>query len=617
MKNQFKIIAFLLLVSFVFLSKTKAQSKPNVLWIVTDDQRMDSNSYYNEIVSGKKESPLGYVESPNLDALAKEGTVFTNFYCNSPACAPSRGSMITGKYPHHSGIYGFEKTHNQTDFFNKTMPQVMAEQGYQTAMFGKKGYYIFNWEPKAIRGETNFYEQYVNSTELRGNKNTTDWDNSTEWGKVNGKYTKLDSRVNFYYPNGVHKSFSRVKELTAEEKKTKAEVEEELDILYAYTRSNPDLIIGGVNSMPADKTLDGNITREFLAYLNNTNKNYFSPVGKQMKGVVTSKPFFTSLSYHFPHTPVMPPKEFRDRFAGKIYAIPEFDKKELKKLPAQLKKLYDKMKTDAMTYEEKQQAIRDYYAFCAFGDSQIGKAIQAFKDYSKKNKQEYLILYVCGDHGWQLGEQGIEAKFSPWELSNHTTAIVVSSEEKKFKAGKVFTGFAEYVDIMPTVLAAGGADLSKQEFEYLDGYDLAEVLTDKKLTRDYVLGEFNHVVGPRAFLRTKDFSFSMRNRKSNAKASNKQRPNIDVKWGLDAPRAHVEMALYDLRVDPMERNNVANDTEYKELADWFRKKLGNITLGDGRIESNWVKKNDYNRSDFAKGADDKKIEIPKKILPKI
>lgn len=614
MKLIFKI-GFLVLVGLQ--SNAQVNSKPNVLWIVTDDQRMDSNSYYNEITTGKKESPLGYVESPNLDALSKEGVVFTDFYCNSPACAPSRGSMVTGKYPHHSGIYGFEKTHNQTDFFNKTMPQVMADQGYQTAMFGKKGYYIFNWTPKSIKGETNFYDQYVSANELRRNKNTTDWDNSTEWGKVNGKSAKIDARVNFYYADGQHKSFSRAKKLTAKDKSTKAEVEKELDILYSYTRSNPDLIIGGVNSMPPNKTLDGNITREFLDYLKNKNKKYTSPVGKEMKGVDTSKPFFTSLSYHFPHTPVMPPKEFRDRFAGKTYKIPEFDKKELKKLPAQLKKLYDKMKIDDLTYEEKQQAIRDYYAFCAYGDAQIGIAIKAFKEYSKENNQEYLIIYVCGDHGWQLGEQGIEAKFSPWELSNHTTAIVVSSEQKKFKAGKIYKGFAEYVDIMPTVIAAGGADLSKKEFAYLDGYDLAEVLVDKKRKREYVLGEFNHVAGPRAFLRTKEFSFSMRNRESNAKASNKQKPNVNVKWGVEAPRDAVEMALYDLRVDPMERNNVANDKAYKKLADWFRNKLGNITLGDGRIESNWVKQNDYNRSTFALGADDKKADIPKRIIPKV
>lgn len=594
------------------------QKKPNILWILTDDQRVDSNGYYNQITTGKKDSPLGYVSSPNLDALAKEGTVFTNFYCNSPACAPSRASIVTGKYPHHAGIYGFEKTHNQVDYFNKTLPEVMEDSGYQTSMFGKKGYYIFNRDKKGkIRGFPNFYNQMVMANELRRNKNTTDWDNSTVAGTVDGKYTKLDSRVNFYYPNGVHKSFSRTDKITTNEKKVKEEVEKELDILYAYTRSSSDLIIGGQNSMPAGKTLDGNITREFLDYLKNENKSYQSPVGKKMQGVDSSKPFFTSLSYHFPHTPVMPPKEFRDQFKGKKYKVPVFSKEELKKLPPQLKKLYSKGKIDALTAEEKQQAIRDYYAFCAYGDAQIGKAVKAFKDYSKKHQQEYVIFYVCGDHGWQLGEQGIETKFSPWETSNHTSAIVVSSDYTKYPAGKVYKGFVEYVDIMPTILAAGGVDVNAKEFDFLDGYNLAEVLINQEKNRDYVIAELNHVIGPRAYLRTKDFAFSMRTRETNQKASNKFAPNKNIKWGLEAPRDKVEMALYDLRIDPSERNNVANDKEYIKLADWLRNKLGNIVLGDGRIETNWQQKNDYNRTTFALGADDKKAVIPKNLIPKV
>ncbi|SDX89680.1 Arylsulfatase A [Lutibacter oricola] len=612
MKTILKIL-FLLVLS---LKLSAQENKPNILWIMTDDQRMDSNGYFNEITTGKKESPLGYVESPNLDALAKEGTVYTNFHCNSPACAPSRGSIVVGKYPHHAGIYGFEKTHNQNDNFNKTLPEVMIDNGYQTTMFGKKGYYIFEWNGKTIKGDPEFYEQYVYSNDLRRNSKTTDWDNNSVWGKVNGKSKKTDSRVNFYYPDGTHKSFSRLESISKEEKKVKAEVEKELDILYAYTRSSSDLIVGGVNSMPAGKTLDGNITREFLDYLKNANKSYQSPMGRKLNGADTSKPIFTSLSYHFPHTPVMPPKEFRDRFKGKTYSIPEFSKSELKKLPPQLKKLYDKGQIDGLTEEEKQQTIRDYYAFCAYGDSEIGKAINEFKAYSKRNNQEYMIFYVCGDHGWQLGEQGIETKFSPWELSNHTSAIIVSSEKKKFPAGKVYKGFTEYVDIFPTIVSAGGSDVSKKEFNFLDGYDLAEVLENKKLNRDYVIAEMNHVIGPRAYIRTKNFSFSMRTREKNSKASNKYRPNTNVKWGVEADRNAVEMAMYDLRVDPKERNNVANDKEYIKLADWFRQKLGNIVLGDGRVESNWSKVNDYNVSDFALGSDDKKINIPKKIIPK-
>ncbi|MDV7185870.1 sulfatase-like hydrolase/transferase [Lutibacter sp. TH_r2] len=609
------------LITLIFVVKISVTSfaqnvvKPNILYIITDDQRKDSNGYYNEIVTGKKESPLGYVESPNLDALAKEGTVFTKMYCNSPACQPSRTSIITGKYPFRNGVYGFEYHHNQPDFFNKIMPEVMRDNGYETALFGKNGVYLRKFKQKT---PLNFhYEKTVEATKSLRDFGVTDWTNKAIWGKVNGKSKKLDTRVNFYYPNGVNKSFSRSKNLSAEDKKTKAEVEKELDILYAYTRTNPDLIIGGVNSMPAGKTLDGNIYKEYSKYLQNKDSNYKLENGEDFEGATSSKPIFVNLSFHLPHTPVMPPKEFRDRFKNKTYNIPEFDKKEVEKLPKQMQDLYNKLKIDGLSYKDMQQAIRDYYAFCAYGDYLIGKAVKEFKTYSKVNNRPYVILYVCGDHGWHLGENGIEAKFTPWEMSTHTSAIAVSSDKKLFPAGKIYQDFTEYVDIMPTILSAGGVNISSNEYNYLDGYNLAEVHNNKKLKREYILGDFNHVAGPRAYIRTEDFAFSMQTRESRKKPGGKLKPNVAIKWGLEAPREDVCLALYDLRVDPLERNNVANNKSYIKLADWFRNKLGNIVLGDGRVECDWSQKNVFDVSNFAKGADNKKIEIPKKIIPKV
>jgi hypothetical protein len=89
-----------------------------------------------------------------------------------------------------------------------------------------------------------------------------------------------------------------------------------------------------------------------------------------------------------------------------------------------------------------------------------------------------------------------------------------------------------------------------------------------------------------------------------------------VRWALQAPRDQVELALFDLRVDPNEQNNVANDERYVGLADWFRNKLGRIVLGDGRVESDWTKENSYAISDFATGAHDGKLDIPPNVIPK-
>ncbi len=93
-------------------------------------------------------------------------------------------------------------------------------------------------------------------------------------------------------------------------------------------------------------------------------------------------------------------------------------------------------------------------------------------------------------------------------------------------------------------------------------------------------------------------------------------PNVEMRWALDAPLEDVDPVLHDLRVDPFERNNVALDPQYRELAEYLRKKLATIVLGDGRIEVDWKAANSYKRSTFALGADDKKLEIPTAIIPK-
>lgn len=339
-------------------------------------------------------------------------------------------------------------------------------------------------------------------------------------------------------------------------------------------------------------------------------------MGKISDRADSSKPQFVQLGFHLPHTPVLPPKEFRDRFKDKIYDIPEFEKSELDLLPAQLRTIYQSMKVDEMTYEEKQQAIRDYYAFCAYGDALIGEAVESFKQYSEANNQEYLIIFTIGDHGWHLGEQGIEAKFGPWIQSVRNAAIVVSSDKSLIEPGGVNRDMIEFVDFAPTVLATAGADIQSDQYDYLDGYNLLDVMNNKVAKRDYILGEINLVGGPRAYLHTERFRFSMRTRPFNGPVKSDYLGK-DLKWALNVPAEKAEMALYDLAVDPAERHNLAYQPKYAALANWFRNKLGNIVLGDGRVEADWSKANDYHISNFAKGADDKIADIPAHLIPAV
>ncbi len=69
-------------------------TQPNILFILTDQQRLDSMAAYgNE-----------WIDARHMDALAARSFIFENCYCTQPVCTPARGSLMTGHYPHATGV---------------------------------------------------------------------------------------------------------------------------------------------------------------------------------------------------------------------------------------------------------------------------------------------------------------------------------------------------------------------------------------------------------------------------------------------------------------------------------------------------------------------------------
>lgn len=534
-------------------------------------------------------------------------------------CAISRASMHLGRYPFRSGHYKFF-SHQEADISKPIISQMLRNQGYGTATFGKTHWSVSKHRNKKENKPTDMFDLEVHFKNDLQNKGYGDIFNAGgEQEFVDGVFNLVFKKETIIHPDGTKNTYitnDQNKEIPETDKKLRAKVDKDYDILRVYTRPHSTLIIGGENPHPAGETIDGLIVKEFKNHLKNAGKSYKTVSGKKVKGADINKPLFVNIGFTWPHTPVLPPKKYRDLFKNKKYKLPEFSTEELAKFPPQLVLHYNECKADQLKDHEKLQAIQDYYAFCAYGDSLIGDAVTEFKDYCKAKNEEYVIIYTVGDHGWHLGEQGVMSKFGPWKQSVHDAIIVVASDKEKFPAGKVVKDIVEYVDFVPTMLTTAGVDTHAKEYEYLDGYNLQEVIANKAPKREYALGEINVVCGHRAYIRNLDFGFSMRTRDEwdDIRSPNQ---NKDITWALTCDRPKADMALYDLRVDPLERNNVANDKKYLALANWFRNKLGTIVLGDGRVECDWSLPNSYNVSSFARGADDKKLDIPKEIIPKI
>ncbi|MGY6647511.1 sulfatase-like hydrolase/transferase [Wenyingzhuangia sp. IMCC45574] len=608
MKNYKGILLLLLVFS---ASKLAAQQQPNILWVLTDDQRYDSVKTFNEAIHGREMSELGYIESPNVDALAAEGTTFINTYCQATGCAPSRATMHQGRYTFRSGVYEFEYHNNKAEHMRPSLPEELARMGYQTFHVGKLGYRLKGLRPDGKSKEHKVYQTDINFRAL-GKQGLTDYSGGGWWKEVDGVKYKNPIKDMSYFVTADGKFEYISKQLNAQTDKYKhvaKEVTEKYDLIRHYKKGQKQslykgMIISGVSPQPAGKTRDGYYAHFLNEYLVNENKQFNA--GKlKFQGVDPSKPVFAHIGFDFPHTPVLPPADFRERFQKHTYKIPEYKNSELAGVPEQVKRLLKNKPSHHFTKEEQQKMIQDYFAFCAYGDQLVGQAVEDFKAYSKKHNQPWMVIYVCGDHGWKLNEHGAISKFTPWDWDSHNPIIVVSSDKKKFPAGKVVKRFTEFVDIAPTALGAAGADLKDEKFKHLDGFDLAATVAKKAPNRDYIVGETHAVIGARAYIRTKDYMLSLKTRPSRKEGEN-------MKWAMTASWNDLDPALYDLKKDPREINNVAFKKKYKKIAKKMKEKLLNIVLGDNRVEVNWQRWGTGTkvfRSNFAPGAHDYKLKL--------
>ncbi|MBN1542469.1 sulfatase-like hydrolase/transferase [candidate division KSB1 bacterium] len=108
----------------------KSLSPPNILLIYADDLGYGDLSCYG-----------GDIPTPHIDSIAESGIRFSQFYVSSPACTPSRYSLLTGCYPHRSR-HGLDKVYMPGDDIHfdvceTTLAELVKERGYRTALFGK------------------------------------------------------------------------------------------------------------------------------------------------------------------------------------------------------------------------------------------------------------------------------------------------------------------------------------------------------------------------------------------------------------------------------------------------------------------------------------------------
>ena len=123
-KNMYRVVCMVLLLLSALTSLAQENLPPNLLFILTDQHRRDGVGSY----------PESKAQTPNIDRIAKEGIRFDRAYTAQPVCAPNRAAIMSGLYPHNSGV--LENTWDMNPHI-RILPDLLREHGYRTGYFGK------------------------------------------------------------------------------------------------------------------------------------------------------------------------------------------------------------------------------------------------------------------------------------------------------------------------------------------------------------------------------------------------------------------------------------------------------------------------------------------------
>ncbi len=127
-------LAFGFTLALLFASGLQAAKRPNIIFIMADDQGWGDMGYMGHKV----------LKTPVFDAMAKSGMRFDRFYAAAPVCSPTRASVLTGRHPNRMGCFKWGHTLRPPEI---TIAEALKGAGYTTAHFGK-------WHLGSVRADS-------------------------------------------------------------------------------------------------------------------------------------------------------------------------------------------------------------------------------------------------------------------------------------------------------------------------------------------------------------------------------------------------------------------------------------------------------------------------------
>jgi len=519
--------ALLVLGASFFANLSAVVKKPNVLLIVCDDL-----NDYVETLGGHPQT-----KTPHLRKLIESGVSFTQAHCNIPICNPSRASFATGIYPHTSQQFGFEDWDKNEILKNsRTMMAHFSANGYHTLGTGK----------------------------VMHNKDHQEWDeygHPSDYGPF--LFDGKDKIPHLGVPSPFRDDFGIIDGTYGSLEKVSHKTSPDTGKPYSW-------LTGGwkkQRELKYESDVDRDPTGDEL------NAQWAVKRLKELAAEKKGKPFFMGVGFVRPHTPLIVPQEYFDRFPLDSIKLPEILKgdaedtfkktvtsKEDDRSGDRGTKMYDSLIASYQGDRELalKKFIQAYLASVASIDDLVGDLLNTL-DETGLNKNTIVIF--TSDHGWGNGEKDYVYKNSLWQES--TRVPLVFRAPGVSKSGKSCNRPVSLVDLYPTLLDLCGLPdntMKNDKGRPLDGFSVKPLLSDPvkgkwegpdyAITALYKWAQYYDPAYQSYSLRFKDWRYI---RYENGKEE-----------------------LYHTVKDNHEWNNLALDSRHSETLEQFRKKLLSI-----------------------------------------
>ena len=510
-------------------------SKPNVIIIICDD--------LNDAVEGMGGHPQA--KTPAIDKLMDNGVQFTNAHCNAPLCGPSRASIWSGLYPHTTGIYG-NGQHWRT---NPVMENTITAMEH----FKANGYEVLGTGKVHHNGHEDW--SIFSSFGLRPTFGPFPWDGVTV--NANGR-----------------KPWMSHPDMPEAMQGGRISWEDSFGPISDIPEYKPD---------PAKGTPGYRgwvLYNEPYRYLSDNDRDLMPDelsakwAAEQIMKPRT-RPFFLTVGFNRPHTPLYAPKKYFDMFPLEEIELPPYLENDIEDCAPAFWRDPVTGKKRGYGFERFEQImqaggvqmwkrwIQAYLACVAFVDDQVGVVLDALQ---KSPYADNTIVIFTSDHGYQMGEKDYLFKMSIWEESTRVPLIVKAPGISQ--PGTVCDYPVSLVDLYPTISdlcgLPGNPNAGGNE-KPLDGHTIRPFLENPAS---------NTWDGPPIAL---SVVAGLELKRNEQRIPERQHFTVRSERWRYTRCNNGDEELYDHESDPNEWRNLTDDSQYREIKMELKSSLFKLT----------------------------------------